>query len=252
MLTSARLTGLTGIAHGFFTREGGVSTGLYAGLNCGFGSGDERAAVAENRARVIKALGASDLMTVHQIHSPHVVTVTSLPPPSPPPEADAIVTNVAGLAIGVLTADCAPVLMADAQAGVIAAAHAGWKGALLGVVQNTVAAMAELGAVPDRIRAAVGPALMRDSFEVGPEFVERFIAEDADYARYFHERADWTKPHFDLLDFVADRLREAGIKDIDSMAIDTYPDVGRFFSYRRSCHRREADYGRQIAAIAMP
>lgn len=249
MLKSEQLTGLPSIRHGFFTREGGVSKGLYASLNCGFGSGDARADVAENRARVASALGAAELMTVHQIHSPHVVTLTGMPPPDHPPEADAMVTNVPGLAIGVLTADCAPVLLADAEAGVVGAAHAGWKGALLGVVGATVAAMVELGASLPRIRAAIGPALMLESFEVGPEFVERFKEEDPDHARYFHERAAWAKPHFDLPDFVAGRLAAAGVSEIDSMAVDTYADPLRFYSYRRCCHRHEPDYGRQIAAI---
>jgi YfiH family protein len=251
MIESPLLKALPGVAHGFFTRQGGVSDGLYAGLNCGFGSGDDRQAVAQNRERVRRTLGADALITAYQVHSATVHRVTKAWPPEEAPEGDAMVTNVPGIALGILTADCAPILFADAQAGVIGAAHAGWKGAFLGIAAATVEAMEALGAERGRITAAIGPSLALTSFEVGPEFVDRFTAEAPEWARYFEIRDGWAKPHFDLAAFVADRLREAGINQFASMAIDTYADEERFFSYRRTCHRGEPDYGRQISAIVL-
>src|SRR5690606_8894233 len=196
------LTALPGVAHGFFTREGGVSTGLYAGLNCGFGSNDQQDDVAENRERVRTALGARSLVTVHQVHSATVHRVTAPWTPETAPKGDAMVTDVPGVALGILTADCAPILFADAEARIIGAAHAGWMGAFLGVASHTVEAMEKLGARASRITAAIGPNLALDSFEVGPEFVDRFEEKDPAWTRYFSSRSGWAKPHFDLAAFV--------------------------------------------------
>jgi len=251
MIESPALKALPGVSHGFFTREGGASTGLYAGLNCGFGSGDERANVARNRAHVRQMLEADALITAYQVHSATVHRVTRPWPPGEAPEGDAMVTDVPGIALGILTADCAPILLADRQAGVIGAAHAGWKGAFLGIAAATVAAMEGLGARRERITAAVGPCLALESFEVGKEFVDRFTDRDPAWADYFETRNGWPKPHFDLAAFVIDRLREAGINQPASTAVDTYADEIRFFSYRRTCHRGEPDYGRQISAIVL-
>jgi YfiH family protein len=251
MIESPLLKALPGLAHGFFTRQGGVSGGLYAGLNCGFGSGDDEQAVAQNREHVRQALGADALVTAYQVHSATVHRVTRAWPREQTPQGDAMVTDVSGIALGILTADCAPILFADAEAGVIGAAHAGWKGAFLGVAAATVEAMQALGARRERIAAAVGPCLALESFEVGPEFIDRFTAQAPEWARYFETRAGWAKPHFDLGAFVADRLQAAGVNQPASMAIDTYADEDRFFSYRRSCHRGEPDYGRQISAIML-
>lgn len=251
MIESTDLKGQTGITHGFFTRDGGVSSGIYAGLNCGFGSDDVRADVAENRRRVAEKLGAPTLLTAYQIHSPDVVTVTTPWTPQTAPKADAMATNVPGIALGILTADCAPILLADAQAGVIGAAHAGWKGALLGVGTSVVDAMVALGAQKSRIHAAIGPCLALENFEVGPEFVDSFLEKDPSFDVFFSQKAEWPKPHFDLLAFVVQRLRDTGIDHIDPIAVDTYADTESFFSYRRTCHAQEPDYGRQIAAISL-
>ena len=240
---------LRGIAHGFFTREGGVSTGLYASLNGGPGSGDAAEAVAENRARIARALGAGALVSVHQIHGDRVEHVTA-PWDGPRPKADAMVTDRPGIALAVLTADCAPVLLADRAAGVVGAAHAGWKGALAGVLEAAVDAMAALGAERGRITAAVGPTISQRAYEVGPEFVEAFIDEDRAYGRFFAGgRGD--RAMFDLPGFCLHRLRAAGIAEAGWTGHCTYADETRFYSYRRATHRGEADYGRLVAAIAL-
>ncbi len=245
--------GLRGVAHGFFTREGGVSEGVYAGLNGGLGSGDEGAAVAENRQRVAGRLGAGHLLSLQQVHGPEVVSVTE-PWGGERPRADAMVTDRPGLALAVLTADCAPVLFADAQAGVVGAAHAGWKGARLGVLEATVEAMGRLGAERDRIEAAVGPAISQRAYEVGPDFVARFLDDDPENGRFFaggQGSPAGDRALFDLPGYCLARLRVAGIGAAEWTGHCTYSDPRRFFSYRRACHRGEPDYGRLVAAIAL-
>ena len=239
-----------GVRHGFFTREGGVSTGLYGGLNVGLGSRDERAAVLENRARVAAHLGVPPerLCTPHQIHSPRAVVVTG--PWTERPEADAVVTDRPGLALGVLAADCGPVLFADARAGVVGAAHAGWKGALEGVLEATIEAMTGLGADPARIVAVLGPSISQENYEVGPEFVGRFLAADARNERWFAPSTRQGHSLFDLNGYTVDRLGRAGVR-ASQLGRCTYADERRFFSYRRTTHRAEPDYGRQISAIVL-
>jgi polyphenol oxidase len=253
MLHAASLSALPGIRHAFFTRQGGVSQGLYASLNGGAGSDDTPANVAENRARMAAALGVSPgrLLTAYQVHSPDVVTIDR--PWSAPerPRADAIVTRAAGIAIGVTTADCGPVLLADHEAGVIAAAHAGWRGAASGVLEATVEAMERCGADRDRIAAALGPMIRQPSYEVGPELVARFRSESAANERFFRAASRPGHALFDLAGFIAGRLADAGITRVEDLGHCTYVDAGRFFSYRRSTHRREADYGRHIHAIVL-
>ena len=253
-----RASALIGIPHGFLGRRGGVSTGIHAGLNVGWGSDDERGPIAENRRRVVEAvLPGAALVTVHQIHSPDVVTVTtpwpdpgSSPGQAARPQADALVTNSSGLLLGILTADCAPVLLADREAGVIGAAHAGWKGALAGVTDSTIAAMEALGARRDRIAAAIGPCIAQVSYEVDDAFEARFVVADTFNARFFkmgREGHAW----FDLEGYVAMRLEAAGVGNIEKLGLDTYADETRFYSYRRSTHRGEVGYGREIAVIGL-
>ncbi len=240
----------SGVRHGFFTRQGGVSGGLYRGLNVGLGSKDERAAVLENRARVAAHFGVNPrhLFTPHQVHSPRAVAVTA--PWAERPQADAVVTDRPGLALGVLAADCGPVLFADARAGVVGAAHAGWKGALDGVLEATVEAMTGLGADPARIVAVLGPSISQDHYEVGPEFVSRFVAADARNERWFVPSVRPGHSLFDLNGYTVDRLHKAGVK-ASQLGRCTYADEESFFSYRRTTHRAEPDYGRQISAIVM-
>lgn len=243
----ARLLGAT--PHGFFGRHGGVSTGLYAGLNCGIGSDDDAAAVAANRAAAVAAVApGACLLTPYQVHSADCVRVDASF--TERPQADALATATPGLALGVVTADCAPVLLADPVAGVVAAAHAGWKGALGGVTDATVTAMEALGAARERIVAAVGPCIARASYEVDAGFRARFLDDDAANERFF---ADARAGHarFDLEGYVARRLAAAGVVRVETLGLDTYADEGRFFSYRRSTHRGEPGYGRQIAIIAV-
>jgi YfiH family protein len=239
------------IRHGYFTRQGGVSDGIYRGLNVGLGSNDARPAVEENRRRVAAWFGlpVEKLATVHQIHSPDVVTVDA-GYDGARPQADALVTATPGIALGVLAADCGPILFADAENKVIGAAHAGWKGALNGVLENTIDAMIALGAKRRSIVACLGPSISSRSYEVGPEFVERFLAHDAAYARYFTASANAGHSMFDLPSLTVDRLTAAGVT-AESLGFCTYPDADRFFSYRRTTHAREDDYGRQISAIAI-
>jgi purine-nucleoside/S-methyl-5'-thioadenosine phosphorylase / adenosine deaminase len=253
LLRAPSLAALPGIRHGFFTREGGVSHGLYASLNAGLGSHDAPENVGENRARMAAALGVArgNLVTAYQVHSPDVV-VAKAPWTRPnAPRADAVVTRVPGLAVGVTTADCAPVLLADAAAGVVGAAHAGWKGALTGVAEATLAAMERLGAARSRITAALGPMIRQPNYEVGPELVARFTEADADSARFFRPSPRQGRALFDLAGYVAARLRRAGIERFEDLGSCTYADPSRFYSYRRATHRREPDYGRHISAIAI-
>lgn len=240
-----------GIRHGFFTRAGGVSTGLFQGLNVGLGSGDQREAILENRRRVARWLGVvpERLVGVHQVHSPDVVAVDA-PFEGERPKADALVTDRPGLALGVLTADCGPVLFSDAEAGVVGAAHAGWKGALTGVLENTVAAMERLGARPGRIVAVLGPSIAQENYEVGPEFVERFVQADAASERFFVASARPGHALFDLGGYTLLRLARAGTK-VEAVARCTYAMESEFYSYRRATHRNEPDYGRQVSAIVM-
>lgn len=249
-LTDASLAA-TRARHGFFTRAGGVSTGLYAGLNCGNGSGDDAANVATNRARVASCLGVSreNLVTVYQVHSADVVPVTTPWGAEGPPKADALVTATPGMAIGVLTADCGPLLFADAGGSIVAAAHAGWKGALTGVGEAAIDAMVRLGARRDGIVAALGPTISQAAYEVGPEFVDRFVSAAATNADFFSPSPREGHAMFDLPGYIARRMNRTGIADFTDLAACTYADEDAFFSYRRATHRGEADYGRLIAAI---
>lgn len=251
-LQASSLASLPGIRHAFFTRESGVSGGVYASLNGGQGSKDDPAHVEENRARMAAALGVApeQFVTAYQIHSPDVIVAEAPWTREARPRVDAVVTRVPGLAIGVSTADCGPVLFADARARVIGAAHAGWKGALTGVIENTIEAMERLGAARENIAAALGPMIRQPSYEVGPEFVARFRAADAENERFFAPSRREDHAMFDLAGYVAARLDRAGIDRIEDLAVCTYADA-RFFSYRRSVHRAEPDYGRHINAIAL-
>ncbi len=252
-ITADCLSDIGGIAHGFFTREGGVSEGIYAGLNCGAGSKDDRERVIENRRRVATHLGAAGdrLLTCHQVHSSDAIVVTEPWSLGQNPKADALVTRVPGIALGALAADCAPILFADPEARVIAATHAGWKGALDGVLEATVAAMTRLGARPNRIRAALGPCIGPTAYEVGPEFEARFVAVDAGFARFFRRARPEARPYFDLPGFVLERLARAGLDTVESCTACTYTDEARLFSYRLATHRGEPDYGRQVSAIVL-
>lgn len=238
------------LRHGFFGREGGASSGIFAGLNCGQGSTDQAEAVTINRARVAQAmgLGPEALVGVHQVHSAEVVTVERAGPGRP--RADAMVTAVPGLALSVLTADCQPVLLADREAGVIGAAHAGWKGTLNGILEATVASMERLGARRSRIAAAIGPTISQRAYEVGPDFADALLAQDPAAGRFLAQ-GQGDRMLFDLPGYGLWRLREAGVGEAAWTRHCTYSDPSRFFSYRRSVHAREADYGRLIAAIRL-
>lgn len=240
-----------GVRHGFFTRAGGVSQGIYRGLNAGVGSRDARDDVAENRARVAATLGVApqNLLSLYQVHSPDALVVDA-PLGAERPKADALVTDRPGLALGVLTADCGPILFADAQAGVVGAAHAGWKGALTGILESTVAAMERLGARRERIVAVLGPSIGPDNYEVGPEFVDRFTAHSEANARFFRPSAKPGHALFDLNGYTVERLRAAGVA-VHAVNRCTYADEANFYSYRRATHRGEGDYGRQISAIVL-
>lgn len=253
MLQAPSLSTLDRIRHGFFTRSGGVSDGVYASLNGGVGSDDAPDKVAENRARMAQALGVAPerLLTPYQIHSPDVVVADAPWTHAARPRADAVVTRIPGLAIGVSTADCGPLLFADPQAGVIGAAHAGWRGAFTGVIEKTVAAMEALGADRGRILAALGPTIRRPNYEVGPEFVERFIAADAGNARFFSPAERPGHAMFDLAGYIGERLQRAGVGNFEDLGLCTYAEPDRFYSYRRTTQRGEPDYGRHINAIAL-
>jgi len=240
------------VAHGFLGREGGVSTGVYASLNTGLGSGDDPDRVRENRRRALDTVGpGATLVTLYQVHSARAVTVTEPWDDAARPQADALVTDRPGLALGVLTADCAPVLLADSRAGVIAAAHAGWKGALTGVLAATVEAMVERGARTDRIRAAIGPCIGRDSYEVDAQFRDRFLAASADTDTFFRSGKDSYHFFFNLEGYVAAQLALAGVSAVERLGRDTCALSDHYFSYRRTTHRNEQDYGRQISIIAL-
>lgn len=252
-LTTGLFNRLDGVNHGFFTRNGGVSRGIYASANCGFGSKDDPACVTENRARCARRLEVDpgDLVTAYQIHSAEVAVVETPWRREDSPRADAMVTRQDGIALGILTADCVPVLFADGTARVIGAAHAGWRGALAGVVEATIDRMCALGATRARIVAAVGPAIGRNSYEVGPEFPAPFLAADAGNAAFFFPAAAPGKHLFDIKGYVAARLAASGIGEVAVLPNDTCAEDRRFFSYRRACRRGEDDYGRQISAIAL-
>lgn len=242
-----------GVVHGFFTRQGGVSSGVYESLNGGVGSSDDPACVAENRARMAQALGvASDhLLVPYQIHSPDVLYVREPWAPDARPRVDGLVTDVPGLALGVTGADCGMILFADAEARVVGACHSGWKGAFTGVLESTLDAMERIGARRARITAVLGPTIGAASYEVGPEFVARFVEADAAYKRFFAPSAQAGHAMFNLPAFIAMRLESAGVGRFEDMRLDTYADPERFFSYRRTTHRKEPDYGRLVSAIAL-
>jgi polyphenol oxidase len=253
MMIEAKTLALDGIRHGFFTRQGGVSGGLYASLNGGVGSKDDTAHVAENRARMAAAVGVEPgrFLTCYQIHSPQVVVAETPWTAQSRPRADAIVTRMRALAIGVSTADCGPVLLADPNAKVIGAAHAGWRGALAGVVEAAVEAMEQLGAHRNQIRAAIGPMIRQPNYEVGPDLVARFAAEDPASSRFFAPAARDGHAMFDLAGYIGARLSRAGVRHFEDVGLCTYADAERFFSFRRTTHRGEADYGRHVNAIAL-
>jgi polyphenol oxidase len=241
------------IRHAFFTREGGVSEGMFASLNCGFGSGDDPQNVARNRAIAMDRLGlAKDrLVTCYQVHTAKVLKVETPWRREESPRADGMVTNVPGIALGVLAADCAPILFADPKAGIIGAAHGGWRGALDGVAEATVAAMVAEGARRRQIRAAIGPCIGQESYEVGPEFPPRFAAVDPDSAAFFVPAVRPGHFRFDLGGYIARRLERLGLAAIERTQYDTVTDPNRFFSYRRACLAGESDYGRALAAIVL-
>lgn len=247
ILTSDRLGP---IRHGFFTRKGGASSGVFAGLNCGAGSSDQTDAVAINKARVADAMGVAPeaLVTVHQVHSADAVVVDG--PLSDRPEADAIVTATPGLALAILTADCQPVLFADQQAGVVGAAHAGWKGALNGVLEATLDAMEELGADRANVTAVIGPSISQQAYEVGPEFLDNFMTENTGNARFFAD-GEGDRKMFDLPAYGLHRLKRAGVGEAEWIRQCTYSDAERFYSYRRATHAGESDYGRLISVIRL-
>ena len=246
-----RATALAGVAHGFLGRRGGVSTGAYASLNCGIGSHDEPVHVAENRRRATEAVvPGARLAGLYQVHGADAVAVLETVDPSARPQADALVTDRPGIALGILTADCAPVLFADTTAGVVGAAHAGWKGALAGVTDTTLLTMETLGADRDRIVAAVGPCIAQASYEVDDAFRQRVAADEAEADRFFRE-AKAGHAMFDLAGYVAHRLARAGVHTVEIVGADTYAEESRFFSYRRATHRAEGDAGRQISIIGI-
>lgn len=246
-----RAAALAEVPHGFLGRRGGVSSGICAGLNVGLGSGDDREAIHANRRLAVEAVApGARLVTLHQVHSATALSVTEPFPDDSRPRADAMVTDRPGLALGILTADCAPILFADARAGVVGAAHAGWKGAYSGVIESTVAEMERLGAERGQIAAAVGPCIARRSYEVDEAFLRRFVETDPDDERFFSGGRDGHH-QFDLEGFVLSRLAGAGLGRVEALAEDTYSQPDRFFSYRRATHRGEPDYGRQVSLIAV-
>lgn len=253
MIEAHNLSTVPDVRHGFFTRKGGRSVGLYGTLNCGYGSDDDRELVRQNRIHVATSLGLfpEQLITVHQIHSPEVVTVSQCWSPDEAPKADAMVTCTPGTGLGVLTADCAPVLFADRQNGVVGAAHAGWRGALGGVCEATIAAMETIGAERDHVFAAIGPSISVRNYEVGTEFHNEFITQNDSYDRFFRPADQENHYMFDLPGFIEHRLNSADIGSVERHDLCTYEREADFFSYRRATHRGELDYGRQISAITL-
>jgi len=252
MIEVIRAQTLSPLPHGFLGRRGGVSTGIHAGLNVGLGSDDDRDAVHENRRRAAEAvLPGAALVTLHQVHSADAIAVTAPFPNDARPHADALATDRPGLLLGILTADCVPVLMADASAGVVGAAHAGWKGAIGGVTDALVATMESLGADRTRVAAAIGPCIARASYEVSDDFALAFEAQDPANERFFTAGRPGHL-QFDIEAYVAARIAAAGVPTIEALGLDTYADSDRFFSYRRACHRGEPGYGREISLIGLP
>ena len=252
-VTSSTLSALAGVRHAFFTRAGGVSSGIYASLNGGVGSQDDPSHVAENRARMAKTLGVApeNFITAYQIHSPDVIVAEKPWRADARPKADAVVTRVPGLAIGVTTADCGPILFADRKAGVLGAAHAGWRGAISGVIEATLDAMEKLGARSENIVTALGPMIRQPNYEVGAEFFRTFISASRDNDRFFQDSARPDHYRFDLPGYIAARLALTGVAPIDDCGLCTYAEPDRFYSYRRSQHRNEPDYGRHVNAIVL-
>ena len=253
MIELSNLKNLPGIRHGFLTRHGGVSKGIYRSLNCGLGSKDDGAAVVENRVRALRMAGLAEdsLVTAYQVHSAKVAMVDDAWQRDNRPEVDGLVSRTPGVSLGILTADCVPVLFADPEAGVIGAVHAGWKGAVTGVLPETIEAMIALGAGRDRIRAGVGPAIAQKSYEVGPEFPQRFIDLDPANAKYFTTSTRCRHFMFDLVGFVAQQLAALGLAAVEVAGNDTCAEADDFFSYRRTTLQREPDYGRQISIIGL-
>jgi polyphenol oxidase len=250
-LDIVRAAALEGVPHGFFGRSGGLSTGAVAGLNCGTGSGDDPQIVAANRRLAADAVMAgAPIASVYQIHSPTAVIVTEALPFAERPKADALATDRPGLLLGIVTADCAPILLADPEAGVIGAAHAGWRGAVAGVTDQAIAAMISLGAKVERVAAAIGPCLAKASFEIGHDLAQQLLTEDASNERFLGEGPKG-KPHFDLEAYLVARLAAAGIGRIEASGLDTYVLEDRFYSYRRATHRIEPTYGRQLSLIGL-
>jgi polyphenol oxidase len=242
-----------GLAHGFFTRAGGHSTGIFASLNCGMGSGDDIELVMKNRAVVARALGVEDgnVLSAHQVHSAEAIVVDRAWPLDGRPKVDGLATRSRGLALGVLTADCGPVLFADSKAQVIGACHAGWKGALTGVADATVERMVELGASRGNIVAVLGPTISKTNYEVGPEFPKPFLEQAEAHQKFFTPSPKAGHFMFDLPAYLTQRLRGLGLHSVSDLGLCTYADEARFYSYRRATHRSEADYGRLISAIAL-
>ena len=254
MINAATIGAVAGVRHGFFTRHGGVSEGLYASLNCGYGSGDDAVRVTDNRHRAMDRLGCSgdDLVTLYQVHSADALVVEAAGGwAADAPRADGMATNIPGVALGVLAADCAPVLLADGEAGVVGAAHAGWRGARAGILEATVAAMARLGARPASTVAGIGPCIQQCSYEVGPEFHADFMAEEADTADFFLPARRSGHFHFDLPGYVDRRLRRMSLAAVEALPFDTLGDDAMFFSYRRNALVGERDYGRGLSAIVL-
>jgi len=249
MIRSGTLEAIKGIQHGFFTREGGSSDGIYASLNTGLGSDDDRETVLGNRRKVADALGAEALVTPYQFHSADAVVLKAPWSWQDPPKADATVTQTRKVAIAINTADCTPVLFASGNGDIVGAAHAGWKGAVSGVLESTVTQMEALGAERGDIFAAIGPTISRANYEVGPEFQQRFVDADAGNSRFFVPSTREGHYMFDLPGFVAMRLEQLDLAGVEDLGICTYADEARFFSYRRTTHRGEPDYGRQLSAI---
>jgi YfiH family protein len=253
MITATELSSIAGVRHGWFTRQGGHSTGSYSSLNCGYGSGDDRSVVAQNRGAAARMLDveAHRLLTVYQVHSNLVVTVKSIWRPEDAVEADAMVTATPGIGLGVLTADCAPVLFASRDGRCIGAAHAGWKGALVGVTDTTITAMERLGVRRSDIVAAIGPTISRHAYEVGPEFRDRFLAADIENDKWFRTSDNEARFMFDLPGYIEGRLQRAGIAQARNLGHCTYQDEASYFSFRRATHRGETQYGRLLSAIAI-